>query len=109
MAVLRPGIYEFVMLKHKNQYEAFGQGGNPVTVDRVNKDKKVVDIETGLFGINIHMGGDWGTSSEGCQTLPKKDWTPFKKLGYSKLKQYNQKKFKYILFDERDERKKISN
>lgn len=104
MAVLRPGVYDFVMRRHKGQYAAFGQGSNPVVVDRVNRDKEVMDTERGLFGINIHRGGDTSTSSEGCQTLPQPDWLPFKTLGYKKLNEYKQKTFKYVLFDEKAER-----
>lgn len=105
MARLRTGIWDFVMRKHKNSYEAFGQGENKVAVDRVNEKNMVMDVTTGLFGINIHKGGENSTSSEGCITLPADQWSEFKSLGYSLLKSRNQKSFKFILFDEEQERK----
>lgn len=104
MAQLCPGIWDFVMRKHKGQYDAFGQGDNPVAVYRRDSGGKVVEVEEGLFGINIHRSGVNSTSSEGCQTVPIPQWDTFKNLGYSLLKQSGQKRFKYVLFDEETER-----
>ena len=105
MAMLVPGIYDFVMRKHRGRYDAFGQGGNQVAVYRCDSGGRVVEVEEGLFGINIHQGGENTTSSEGCQTLPPSQWKSFKEIGYSILRANKQTSFKYILFDEESERK----
>ncbi len=69
IASLKPGIwpvYKFDL--HKGQYLALCQRGGAVTVIR---DETGAD--TGNFGINIHRGGNWGTGSLGCQTIPRED------------------------------------
>jgi lysozyme len=77
MAVLLPGLYRYRLGIHglsrpkSQQYEALVQAG-PVTVDRDGGK-----AETGMFGINIHRGGETGTSSEGCQTIPPNQWDLF--------------------------------
>lgn len=90
MARLRPGVWRFMKWHHKRQYWAFGQGPNPVTIDRVKEDGTVARTMTGIFGINLHQGGDSGTSSEGCLTIPKQggEWQDFKDTGYSLLDRY---------------------
>jgi hypothetical protein len=81
MARLKPGCYRFRRLKHKmnspNGYMAFGQGSNVVTVERIRKDGTIAMTETGCYGINLHRGGNNGTSSEGCQTVPPAQWPDF--------------------------------
>jgi len=83
MARLKPGVYSFRRLKHKMNspkgYMAYGQGSKPVTVERIRQDGTIASTETGLFGINLHRGGNNGTSSEGCQTIPPAQWTDFDK------------------------------
>ena len=81
MARLKPGAYRFRRLKHKmnspNGYMAFGQGSNVVTVERIKSDGSIAMTETGCYGINLHRGGENGTSSEGCQTIPPAQWPDF--------------------------------
>jgi lysozyme len=81
MARLKPGCWKFRRLKHKmnspNGYMAFGQGPNPVTVERIRQDGSIAETETGEFGINLHMGGDPGTSSAGCLTVYRPQWKEF--------------------------------
>jgi len=99
-ARLKPGRYTFTKWRHKGQYAAFGQANNVVTVQRMNADGTVHHEEDGDgFGINIHRGGENGTSSWGCQTLPPDQWPEFQTLGYRLLDQYKQKSFLYILTD----------
>lgn len=108
MARLKPGIYDMIKWKHKGQYWAFGQGGNPVTVERVDSNGVVQKTEKGVYGINIHRSGVNGTSSEGCLTIPTQgsQWTEFQSLGYKLLDKYKIEKFKLMLFDEEEEKKK---
>jgi len=83
MARLKTGVWSFRRLKHKMNspkgYMAFGQGSKPVTVERIKQDGTIAKTETGEFGINLHRGGNNGTSSEGCQTIPPSQWPDFDK------------------------------
>jgi len=80
-AVLKPGHYPscWQVGRHKNQYYALKQTGE-MTVYRDGNLDDVVDIDddqlqTGLFGINLHRAFDNATSlsvgkfSAGCQVL----------------------------------------
>ncbi len=94
MARLAVGCWKFQSLTHRGKYQAFGQGDNPVKVERVKADGNIARTETGLFGINDHLGGVNGTSSEGCMTHPSSQWEAFRKelnrvIGLSALKNYN--------------------
>ena len=81
MARLKPGVWEFRRLKHHasrpDGYMAFGQGDNEVTVERIDDRGRVRVTETGCFGINNHRGGNNGTSSEGCLTVPVDQWPSY--------------------------------
>lgn len=71
MATLKPGTYfAHCIGLHKNSYTALVQRMGKVTVLRYMTGKNPIE-DTGYFGINIHEGGVNGTSSEGCQTVPK--------------------------------------
>lgn len=85
MAVLNPGFWPFRRGPHKGRIPALRQmtseearfrGGVPndgrfsVTRTYAVGDKRNYQ-EAGYYAINVHPGGEVGTSSEGCQTLPK--------------------------------------
>jgi len=74
MARLKDGCYRFIHRLHRGKYWAFGQGENPVTVERIRKDGSIAITETGCFGIDLHPHGDNTTSSEGCLTTPDEQW-----------------------------------
>ncbi len=83
MASLVPGVYRYIPGKHKikspSGYAAFRQLGN-VKVSRDDEGEY-----TGQFGINIHRGGVFGTSSLGCQTVPPFQWASFRDAVYDAL------------------------
>lgn len=74
MARLKDGCWRFIHRLHRGQYWAFGQGENPVTVERIRKDGTIAMTETGCFGIDLHPHGENSTSSEGCITIPQHQW-----------------------------------
>jgi lysozyme len=69
-AVLAPGVWSYMVGKHKGEYTALVQA-DPVLVVRDTYE------ETGWFGINIHRGSVNSTSSEGCQTIHPTQWAGF--------------------------------
>lgn len=77
MARLKPGCWKFGKVLHRQSYQAFGQV-LPVTVERIRKDGSIAITETGDFGIHDHIGGNNGTSSEGCVTHPAHQWTAYR-------------------------------
>lgn len=77
MARLKPGCYKFGKVIHRGKYQAFGQL-RPVTVERIKADGSIAVTETGDFGIHDHLGGDYGTSSEGCVTHPPDQWEDYR-------------------------------
>ena len=102
MASLKSGTWLYQMGMHNGSvpHPAFRQA-DKVTVMR---DGNPSYPDTGWFGINIHRGGRSGTSSLGCQTVPRETWDSFKSLGYNELKKYGQKVFHYVLIDEESRR-----
>ena len=99
MARLKPGCWWFKSLIHRGNYQAFGQGDNLVTVERIKKDGSVAKSESGEYGINLHLGGVNGTSSEGCLTLPPEQWSDFRRALNSMLNLAGLKRFALILID----------
>lgn len=72
-AVLKPGFYpsyRFDIHNGSKPHPAICQRAAPVTVVRDGNGKE----ETGMLGINIHAAFGSSTSSEGCQTQPKKQY-----------------------------------
>jgi len=84
MAVLNKGFWPFRRGPHKGRIPAFRQmtseearfkrvpndGRFSVTRTHAPGDKRNYQ-EAGYYAINVHPGGVNGTSSEGCQTLPR--------------------------------------
>lgn len=85
IATLAKGIWKFIAGKHHldspapRGYAAFRQLGD-FTVTRDGKGD-----DTGYFGINFHKGGENGTSSLGCQTVPPDQWEEFRDLIYGDM------------------------
>lgn len=99
IASLKTGVWKYKLGIHglskpkKLQYEALVQAAK-VTVmrDEVGED-------TGMFGINIHRGGNNSVSSLGCQTIVPAQWDSFIATVKSQLKKHNQKVVPYILVE----------
>jgi lysozyme len=101
-------VYEFIPGKHKisspTGYAAFRQSGAfTVPRDGTGDDR-------GYFGINLHRGGEEGTSSLGCQTVPPRQWREFRDLLFTLLETNERevlskpngvsgKEFTYVLVD----------
>lgn len=100
MARLATGCWVFEKLIHRGKYQAFGQGPVKVTVERMKEDGTVANLDTGCFGINLHLGGANGTSSAGCLTVPPPQWGDFRATLNSLLKKYDKEDgFDLILID----------
>lgn len=99
LAVLRAGLWRYKVGIHglnrpaAQRYTALVQAAD-VTVDR-----DVTGADTGLFGINIHRGGNGTTSSLGCQTIPPVQWPAFIALVQQELKRHGQKEIPYLLLE----------
>ncbi len=94
IASLKPGIwpaYKFDL--HKGQYLALCQRAANVTVFRDGQG-----ADTGMFGINIHRGGNWGTSSLGCQTIPREQWDEFMNRAQELAKKYYGKNYRNLTY-----------
>jgi hypothetical protein len=101
IATLKPGIWNVYKLDlHKGQYLALCQRYGPVTVTRDG----VAGEQSGMFGINQHRGGVWGTSSLGCQTIPPEQYTEWIDKVTELLKKYYGKAYRdtrltYVLLE----------
>ena len=84
IANLKPGIWPVYRFdKHRGAYIALCQRSGPVTVKRDGRSD-----DTGMFGINIHRGGSFGTGSAGCQTIPPSQWEDFITTSMKLAKKY---------------------
>lgn len=79
-------------------YWAFRQDSN-VTVTRFGKEGTFTDRPDDRFWIDLHRGGEWTTSSEGCQTIILDEWEEFKMKGYMLMDHYGQERVPYCLID----------
>lgn len=97
IAKLKSGVWSYKVGTHglskpkDRQYTALVQAG-VVTVQRDGQGE-----DTGEFGINIHRGGNTGTSSLGCQTIHPSQWDAFIGLVRSELGRANQRIIPYLL------------
>jgi hypothetical protein len=99
IATLQPGLWLAHKIGLHKGYQALSQQKGEVTVSRAG-----AGLDTGYFGINIHRGGNTTTSSEGCQTIPPKQWDGFINLVVSEAKRVHGAKWQtatipYVLLE----------
>lgn len=111
-AILVPGQYRgcWKVGTHNGKYTALVQS-KPVKVYRDANKNDIYDylnIDEGIFGINIHRSNPYSTStnidnwSAGCQVFANaKDFTEFMKLCEEQKKRYGNS-FTYTLLNEKD-------
>jgi hypothetical protein len=116
VAILRPGRWKYKPGTHNKskpvdkQYPALIQAAE-VTVFRPGTESVAAGTKSdlglcrgggewsGLFGINIHRGGNNTTSSEGCQTIYRPQWDAFLAQTQMEMKRHNQDLIEYFLTD----------
>ena len=78
IATLVPNVYKGV---YKFDNHNGSKGSYPAICQRLGKVEVLRDgkknVDSGMFGINIHKGGFKTTSSLGCQTIPPAQWDRF--------------------------------
>ncbi len=112
MAVLQPGLHWFRRGPHKGKTPALRQCTDEEAADlgipnegqfRVMRTWKEGDsrnfIEEGYFAINVHPGGVNGTSSEGCQTIPRENARAFLDRVWEETIIAKQFRIPYLLVD----------
>lgn len=115
LASLKPGIWPVYKFdKHRGTttqaYDAICQRAGDVVVVRDGDEKTPVVEEKGSFGINIHAGGNFSTSSLGCTTITPSQWKAF----YAKAveiaeavhgKDFKTKTYTYLLLENKPAKK----
>lgn len=104
LAALKEGVYQFAKGKHRMRYNALRAHPDGVALPCTRDGKDSV-----ATFINIHMGGTSGADvvwSEGCQTIPKKQWNKFIEMVYDEMNWAKAKTITYILISN-DEMKQI--
>ncbi len=102
IASLQAGVwYAHKFDLHKGKYMAICQRLADVTVKRDGDP----NLDTGMFGINIHRGGYNTTSSEGCQTIHPDQWESFISSAIDQAKRFygtdwNKKCIPYVLLEQ---------
>jgi lysozyme len=101
MAILKPGKWLYKLGIHNlgkaksRQYQALVQA-TEVIVDRIQSNGHTLE-DKGYFGINIHRGGNYNTSSLGCQTIYPTQWQEFINNVKLLLKRTKQAHILYLL------------
>lgn len=111
-AVLTPGLWYFRRGPHKAHPRALRQctdeeakklgvpDDGEFKVERSYGAKNPKNYtEHGYFAINIHPGGENGTSSWGCQTIPPEQFKPFIEKAWGESIHAQQNKIPYLLIE----------
>ena len=101
--IYQPGFHGY---GKKSGHQAFRQSSDVVVIrdggtgnGKSLGNNRFRDSSSARFWTNMHRGGNSGTSSEGCQTIPVTQWADFQKTLMSQLEKYNQESFKYYLIN----------
>ena len=95
IANLKTGVWWYKPGKHKfNSPEGYPA---LVQADKVTVLRDGAGTHTGWYGINIHKGGYYTTSSLGCQTIYPAQWDSFITSVYDQLARNQLNKVPYIL------------
>jgi lysozyme len=99
IATLVPGLHFFKKGKHGLSKPG---GGYPAfRPDTPDESLPVTRYgQAGIFkgiAINIHQGGQYETSSEGCQTIIKDQWLSFQETAYKLMDKEGQRRLPYLL------------
>lgn len=104
-SVYRSGIATLAEGVHRYRKGQHGLSrGNPYPALRPATAGEVLPVtrdgQTGTkrgIALNIHRGGVYGTSSEGCQTLPPSDYDEFLREVYAAMDMHGLKTIPYVL------------
>ena len=81
------------MIVHRHGTEAFAEGlVSPAYGRCLGKGRWA-----GWFGINLHRGGEWETSSHGCQTIYKPQWPACIALAEREMERARIERIRYVL------------
>lgn len=97
MANLCEGVWKYRVGVHGISRPAYLRYKALTQAAEVTVDRDGAGPDTGYFGINIHRGGEAGTSSLGCQTLPPSQWNSFIELVESELERSDRQVIPYCL------------
>jgi hypothetical protein len=98
IATLAPGVYDFKPGKRNTGPSAGSLVFRPTTPNEalpVTRDGSPAIVKG--FSILFHPGPENGTGSDGCQTIPKVDWSLFSANVVGLLKRFKLPTFKYHL------------
>lgn len=102
VANLREGVWRYKLGIHGLNRPAEYRYQALVQADEVIVDREQKGSDEGYFGINIHRGGEAGTSSLGCQTIPPSQWYSFINLVEGELKRFGKTTIPYCLVSNED-------
>lgn len=102
IAELQTGIWEYKIGRHGINREK--ETGVPAYKALVQASDVVIQRdggkrERGYFGINIHRGGNSGTSSLGCQTIIPAQWDEFIAEVEDSMNEYGLRSITYLLIE----------
>lgn len=103
-AQLRPGLSFYRLGRHLNNHDALVQG-EEFTVNRLDQTGKVIGIDRGYFGINMHSGGaeyQVGRWSAGCQVIqcPEGAWGATWQAFFQPIQSIAPKRIPYLLIED---------
>jgi lysozyme len=102
MANLREGVWKYRVGIHGLSRPSYLRYTALVQAAEVTVIRDGAGADTGMFGINIHKGGEAGTSSLGCQTIPPVQWKEFIGVVEGSLERYERQTIPYCLISNAD-------